>query len=223
MNDPERKQLQRALAGDTSALRALIAELTPIVRTRVVRVLGRRMRAAHRHFASEVADLTQETFMFLFADNAKALRAWDSERGLSFTCFVGLIAQRRVAEIVRSRRWREHSTELTLDDSQLRSLQSDDSDTSEKLGRQETMQRVLRQLERTLSLRALDMFERLYVQEQSVEEICAETGASPENVYQWRSRLTKAARQALQALEPNEPTTGPQVLAAQGGAGGRVR
>jgi RNA polymerase sigma-70 factor (ECF subfamily) len=222
MTELDSKLLQQALSGDQGALRVVIAELTPVVRARVARVIGRQLGFTHARFSHEVADCTQEVFMFLFTDHAKALRAWDAGRGLSFLNFVGLLAQRKVAEIVRTRRWRAHSEELVLDDSQLAPLQRDE-ESGEQLSQRELMQRALTHLERTLSLRAREMFERLYVQEQSVEEVCTETGLSADAVYQWRSRLAKAAREAFRALEQNHTVDAPATLAARGSTGGRWR
>jgi RNA polymerase sigma factor (sigma-70 family) len=221
MTDFDRELLQRALSGDTSALRAVIVSMTPVVRARVTRVLGRSLGFGHAQFTQEVADCTQEVFMALFADDSRALRAWDAERGLSFLNFVGLVAQRKVTEIVRTRRWRAHTQEFALNDSQMTAVMSDTQ--VDETAPRELMQKVLARLESTLSLRAWDLFERLYLREQSVDEVCAETGLRADAVYQWRSRLAKAARAALQAVEQDRHDETPQLRAARGTSSRRAR
>jgi RNA polymerase sigma factor (sigma-70 family) len=199
MTDLDRELLQRALSGDECALRAVIVSMTPVVRARVTRVLGRNMGFGHAQFAQEVADFTQEVFMALFANDANVLHAWDPERGLSFFNFVGLIAQRKATEIVRTRRWRSHTHEFAVGGDRVASLAAEEP--ADELGPRQMMERVLSHLESTLSLRAWDLFERLYVRDQTVEEVCAATGLRVDAVYQWRSRLAKAAREAMQAIE----------------------
>jgi len=51
----------------------------------------RNRSAAGRDVRQEVADLIQEVFMALFADDARVLRSWQPERGLSLDNFVGLV------------------------------------------------------------------------------------------------------------------------------------
>src|SRR5687768_1618744 len=80
----------------------------------VARGLARRMvKARGRDLRQEVEDLTQEVFVALFADDARALRLWDPARGASLANFVGLLAEREVASILRSGRrspWTEDPT-----------------------------------------------------------------------------------------------------------------
>ncbi len=57
-----------------------------------------------RDARQEVKDLTQHVLMILFAEEGRALLRWDPDGGASFANFVGLIAEREIASILRSRR-----------------------------------------------------------------------------------------------------------------------
>jgi hypothetical protein len=105
MSEFDSERLEKALSGDAAALRATVDQMTPVVRARVTRSLGRRLGFRAPGFEDEVNDLTQEVFVTLFTSDARALRAWDPGRGLSFLNFVGLLAQHRAAQILRTNRW----------------------------------------------------------------------------------------------------------------------
>jgi RNA polymerase sigma-70 factor (ECF subfamily) len=212
--DPAR--IRAALSGDAEAVHQLVAAVTPVVQARVARALLRRVDARARDVQQEVADLTQEVFVALFTDDARALRAWDPALGLSLVNFVGLLAQRKVASIFRVRRtmpWSEEASPEAID----AALDEAGSRKPESQARsRELLLRLLEQLEATLSPRGLDLFQRLYVQEQSLDEVCAQTGLSLDAVYQWRSRLGKAARAALEQLEAEHDASSRTRSAASG-------
>src|ERR1700742_4584307 len=103
---------RRALDGDQAALASLVAVLTPVIQARVARTLlaRRSFQSGGRSVRQEVEDLTQEVWVALFAREARVLRSWDAERGLSLPNFVGLVAERQVISFLRSGRrnpWKE--------------------------------------------------------------------------------------------------------------------
>lgn len=208
------RTLCAGLSGDPAAVRALIAVMTPIVHARVARALGRRSEARGRDVSADVADFTQEVFVALFAQDSKALRAWDPQRGLSFQNFVGLLAQRRVASLLRARKripWSEESVR----DSQPGESSDVEPTIESGAASRELLGHVLTHLEATLSTRGLDLFQRLYVNEQTVEEVCQQTGLRVNAVHQWRRRLGLAARAALESLRQqrdSEPGPSARVL-----------
>jgi hypothetical protein len=127
-----------------------------------------------------------------------------------------LVAQHRVAEISRKRGWQRRSDEIELDESQLRARVDDASPDAETVSAsQERLTRVLEYLEANRTARGLEMFERLYVHDQPLERIAAETGLKPDAIYQWRSRLAKLAREADREAAVSEPPS--QLGVAQGG------
>lgn len=210
----EPRIVRSGLAGDPAAVRILIDAMTPIVHARVARALLRRSEARGRDVSPDVADFTQEVFVALFTDDGKALRAWDPGRGLSFYNFVGLLAQRRVASLLRARKRVPWSDE-TVRDSDPGPAGLDVESVEAGAASRELLARLLTHLESTLSTRGLDLFQRLYVDEQTVEEVCVQTGLSANAVHQWRRRLGLAAREALEHLRSkrdSEPDMRAQVF-----------
>jgi RNA polymerase sigma factor (sigma-70 family) len=195
--DPAR--IRDALAGANDALSDLMRETTPVIHARVARALLRRPESRGRDIRQDVADLTQEVFVALFNADGKALRAWDPTRGLSFANFVGLLAQRRVSSLLRTRQgalWNEE-----LDPDAAGEEPATDTAPDADAGSRELLARLLEELESTLSARGMELFHRLYVAQEPVEDVCAQTGLSANAVHQWRRRLGQAARRALENLQ----------------------
>src|SRR5258707_14864714 len=91
--------------------------LTPVIHAGVARTLlaRRSLLAGGRNVREEVKDLSQDVFLALFADDARVLRSWQPERGLSLENFVGLVAERLAVSILRSQRRSPWSSDPTLD------------------------------------------------------------------------------------------------------------
>lgn len=194
-------RLHDALAGDAAAVAQLIDAVTPVVQARVARALLRRVRRDRRDVRQEVADLTQEVFVALFSEDAKALRAWEPARGLSLVNFVGLLAERRVASLLRVKRYafwlQECAASAPEERAEDLAAEPVDSEVISRL----TVEQLVEALRSMLSPRGLELFQRLYVDEQSVEDVCAQTGLNPAAVYQWKHRIAQTARTALAALQ----------------------
>ena len=204
--DPAR--IRDALAGSPDAIDDLMRAATPVIQARVARALLRRPEARGRDIRQEVADFTQDVFVTLFSSDAKALRAWDPQRGLSFANFVGLLAQRRVSSLLRARhgsRWHE---ELHTDSAHEASVAQPGPDAD--AGSRELLRRVLEELEATLSPRGMELFQRLYVAQDAVEDVCRQTGLSANAVHQWRRRLGIAARVVLERLQEEQRASDPR-------------
>lgn len=93
---PEGNLVDRAIARDPEAVRALVKEVGPRVHDRVVKAL---MRPEERHdIAREVDDLSHEVFLALFDDDARELRAWSPEKG-SLDAFVAAITDQVLSKI----------------------------------------------------------------------------------------------------------------------------
>jgi RNA polymerase sigma-70 factor (ECF subfamily) len=191
--DPER--IRAAIAGDSSAITELVGAATPIVQARVARALLRRSDARGRDIQSDVADLTQEVFVALFTADGKALKAWDPARGLSFANFVGLLAQRRVSSLLRTRSAQVWTEELDPDamNEVMGKTPLPDTVASER----QLLSRLLERLQARLSARGMELFERLFVAQEPVEDVCVHMGLTANAVHQWRRRLGQAA-QAVQ-------------------------
>lgn len=195
--DPER--IRSAIAGDAGALTELLGIATPVVQARVARALLRRPDARGRDIQSDVADLTQDVFVALFTADGKALKAWDPARGLSFANFVGLLAQRRVSSVMRARTAHLH-TEPIEQDAMNEVIGSAPLPDTVAISR-EILARLLERLQAQLSARGMELFQRLFVAQESVEEVCAHMDLSANAVHQWRRRLGQAAEAALREIK----------------------
>ena len=196
-----------ALAGDEEAIEHLVDRLTPVVQVRVARILLRRDRYRHgEDIRSVVEDVVQEVFINLFAANARVLRQWQAERGLSLANFVGLVAERRAMAVLRSARrnpWTEEPTELE----QLDSL-APEPGPEEATASKEGLEVLLARLREDLSPLGWKIFQMLFVLERSVPEVVRETRLSADAVYAWRSRLRRRARALASGLTVSSSHTG---------------
>jgi DNA-directed RNA polymerase specialized sigma24 family protein len=184
-----------ALGGDEGARATLVLHLTPVIRARVTRCLMRYGRRNRRPIAQEVADFTQDVFMFLFAAEARALRAWDTRRGCSLKNFVGLVAQRHVVSVLRGPKspWRDAAHDPLVDVRAQCELATPEHVTASR----EELRWLVERLGARLSAQGLEMFYRLCVTQESVEAICGATGLKVASVYQWRRRVTSAVQATL--------------------------
>jgi RNA polymerase sigma-70 factor (ECF subfamily) len=198
--DPIPALLRSALDGDAGAVRALVDHLTPVVQARVARALLRRERgAAGRDVRQEVEDIAQEVFVSLFEDGGRVLRTWRADGGLSLRNFVGLVAERQAASILRSGRRSPWTEDPTLQEDLDRDAGESAAPEAGVVSR-DLMRAVLEHLREQLSPQGLHIFQRLLVEERSVEEVCAELSMTPDAVYAWKSRLGKLVRKLAQKL-----------------------
>lgn len=198
------KELERALEGQGPSLSRLIESLTPVIQTRVARVLLRRSSGARsRDVRQEVEDFCQEVFVSLFADSARVLRAWNPERGMSLLNFVGFVAERQAASILRTGK-RSPWTEDPTEDEKLD--QKDPlADPETSLASRDLLRQVLRRMEEQLSPLGRNLFRLLYLNEESVADVQRQTGLGSDAVYAWRSRLRSLARRVFREVMSESP------------------
>lgn len=209
-SDDDAKRVALALGGNALAARELVDALVVVVQARVARALMRsRGRSAGRDVHQDVADLTQQIFEVLFADGGRVLRSWDAARGLSLANFVGLVAEREVASILRSGRRSPWTDDPTLDD-ELTAVAGTTPSAEAEVSSQQELAELLDRLRERLSPLGLSLFRRLFVDEASVDEVCAETGMTSDAIYAWRSRLGRLARELLAEIMSN-PASGPRI------------
>jgi len=192
--------IERALSGDAAAVRTLVDRLAPVVQKRVACAFLRGGSGGGRGIRPEVEDATQEVLLSLFSEHGKALRSWSPERGLSLEGFVGLVAQRQVLSVLRSRR-RSPYTALPRAPEDLDEVRPSSRRSLHRVTEaRDALSRLAEGLQRRLSPVGLDVFERMYVEQQGVEEVSRDTGLSADAIYQWRTRIKRAARETRAEL-----------------------
>jgi RNA polymerase sigma-70 factor (ECF subfamily) len=200
--------VEATLAGDRAASRRLAEELLPVVQAVVARCLIRCCIPSRANAHQEVKDLVQQVFVALFENDARALRQWEPARGRSLRSFVGLIAEREVYSVLRSRA-RSPFTEEPTDW---------DADGEPPPGRErpgpeataitrEFIAALLERVRQRLGARGVHLFYLVVVEERPADEIVAITGITEEALYAWRSRFRKLARALAQegVSDPGEP------------------
>jgi RNA polymerase sigma factor (sigma-70 family) len=194
--------LRRTLDGDRGAVPRLVAALTPIVQARVARTLlaRRALWSGGRSVRQEVEDLSQEVFLALFVRDARVLRSWQPERGLSLPGFVGMIAERQALSFLRNGRRNPRQEIPYLDEEQESEQAADESGPEQVTASRECLGLLLDRLREELSPLGWRLFELLFVHEQSLAEVRVATGLSDDAVYAWRSRLRRQARKLLGEL-----------------------
>ncbi len=194
-----RGSLAAALAGDGKALGELIGYITPVIQVRAARVLLRNPASHERNVRQEVEDLVQEILLALFRDGGKALRGWDPNKGLSFKNFVGLVAERQVASILRSGKrspWKEDPRpQEDLD------RPSTEAGGESRAASREALSMLLERIRQEASPLGWKLFHLLFVDELSVAEIQRQMDMSADAVYAWRSRLRRLAVKLRQEIE----------------------
>lgn len=192
---PTADAVRQALAGDRAQVRALVSALTPTIQARVARVLLRTGCQGRRgSVRQEVEDLTQQVFERLFSHEGRALLAWDEQRGLGLAQYVGLVAEREVVSILRSKR-KSPYTERPTEEAQLEDSTRDHDATEANLLTRQMATTLCKRLEGSLSPLGFRVFELLFCDESSPEAVCRELGMSTDALYAWRSRIRKTARE----------------------------
>lgn len=188
-----RQVLQRALDGDEDALESLLGIITPVVQLRVARALRRRgEESKSRRLRADLEDLSQDVFVALFAHGAKALRAWQPERGLGLLSFVGFIAEREVMMRMRTAKrnpWTEDPT-AHEDLEELRSVPG----TTRVLEARELLTTILDDLLAWFTPEGRHYFELIYVEQRPVSEAAEIAQTTADAIYAWKGRMLKRAR-----------------------------
>jgi RNA polymerase sigma factor (sigma-70 family) len=178
-----------ALARRPQAAHQLVELLHPVVEARVARVLWRTRQSSSRNVRQEVEDMTQDVFAFLFEEGGKALRAWAPDRGLSLQNFVGLLAERHAVSALRSGR-RTPFRDLTALDNR-DDIQAEMNDPEPATLSRDLLAVLLDRLRLALTPLGMHLFQLLYVEERTPEEVAEAAKMSLDAVYAWRSRLRK--------------------------------
>lgn len=186
------EDVQVALAGDVKAMARLVATLTPVIQARAARVLCRSGATSRDAVRQEVEDLVQSIFVSLFADDGKALRRWDPEKGSNLRSFVALVAEREAVSILRTRK-RNPFTEAPTEAEALERAQPA-SDAHRAWLNRNLMDEVVRRMRGALSEQGYEIFELLFCRERNADSIAELLGLTMDAIYAWRSRIRKTAQ-----------------------------
>jgi RNA polymerase sigma-70 factor (ECF subfamily) len=197
------------VAGDPVAVRDLIHGLGPVIRARVRRGLCRNPDAT-TGLSQDVDEVVQQTLLELFARDARLLRNYDAERGMSLTNYVGQIATREAGRFVRSRTAQKRRGEELAgeDDRTFEHAAAPGQDAEDTLLQQERHRRILATLREALSDESYVVFELLYVQLLSAPEVAELLGCEVGAVYTRRSRIRTTLKNVLADLEGPLPADG---------------
>lgn len=202
--DPLAEQLDRALAGDPGGLRAIVSAFTPVIHARAVRALVRRGGARGRDPRQELEDLGQDILSLLFKDGGRVLRTWRADGGLSLVNYVGLIAEREAAHILKSGRRSPWALDPTAEADIERAAGATESPESAAASRQ-IFDQVVARLAEELHPKAMELFRLLIVEEVAAEEAARLSGLTVQAIYTWRSRLLKRTRALLEEISRATP------------------
>jgi RNA polymerase sigma factor (sigma-70 family) len=203
--EPEdfRGLIRKALARDPASVRELVTLLSPVIERRVASTLWQ--RTSRRDVRQEVKDMTQAVFLSLFEEDGKALRAWDPERGSPLESFVALLAHRQVISLLRRGRTSPWADE-PMEAARLEASAADALVPEAVVASREHLRTLLDKIQDDLSPLGLELFQRLIVDEEPIEEVSRKVGKSQPTLYQWKSRLLKRLR-AISAEIVAAPTS----------------
>ncbi|MEO1172520.1 MAG: sigma-70 family RNA polymerase sigma factor [Myxococcota bacterium] len=202
-----KEQLEMLLSAGAASRAELVRHLVPTIQVRVGRALLRCSRSARgRVVQQEVADLTQDVFVVLLENDARKLRMWDPERGMSLKSFVGFLAEREVySRLRRSKRspWTEDPTPDELMAEELAPATSPELVVSTR----EQLAQLNDAIREHLSPLARQMFQLLFVEDLEVREVSERTAMTENTVHAWRSRLRRVLREISEECVSDSPTS----------------
>lgn len=192
-----------ALAGDSAAKRVLAGRLLAVIAREVGYLLVRRAAPGRRDPRQELRDLSQDVLVLLFERDGQELARWDPARGRSLDSFVQLVARRRVARILSGGRGNPWGSDPTAPED-MEALYETDLRELEELEARHELSAVLQSLQAQMTTRDAEIFQLMFVEDRSHEEVCQAMDMTRAALNTWRYRLRKLARAVV-----DEPTSAP--------------
>jgi hypothetical protein len=185
--------------GDEPPASGLIRALDPVIRLRALKVLLRFGREAEgRNVRREVDGLAQDVWARLRQQGWRILRKWTQGCGLGLLAWVGLVTERHVLELLRTRQ-PPVAGPLNRDEEEA-ACSPGSTGCDLELAPRELLLRVVHALRAELSPRGAAIFELLILQENPVEHVCTVMEMTQEAVFRWRSRIARRARDIAKLL-----------------------
>jgi RNA polymerase sigma-70 factor, ECF subfamily len=196
--------IKEAAAGNRTAQRTICERLVHPVQCGVARALRRWPLPRDCDLREVRKDFMQEAFVALFANGWSDLRRWDPERG-SFDSYFILVTECTVFAALRTRKQNPGTYKPTEDDDLARFIEEREpvvANPEEVLMNAARLPAVLDAAREQMAGKGrwLEMFELIIVENRPVAEICANTGLTPDAVYQWRVRLAALLRRIAAKL-----------------------
>lgn len=202
---PSPAQLERACAGDPTALEALVQALLPAVRLEVTHALHHRARRRQRDARQDIDDFVQDVMVHLLSNGGRRLQAWDPGRGRSLPSFVRLLTRHRIGRILEGFRGNPWEGGANDEPDLVEQQPAASSGAFERVLRRQQLERLLAHLHARLSERGAMIFSLLYVEQRSVREVCEAMDMSRAAVDQWNVRLRQLARRLADELDRDCP------------------
>ena len=183
--------IRRGQRGSRSAWREIVDALMPVVRARVSRELARAGGGGRlRSLMDTREDVEQQVFLVLFRDDAKTLRDYDPERGLSVENYVGMIARREAGNATRYWRAQSRKAEVCVeDDREVEGVTDGSPDAEIRAAGRQQLDQLWKRLEEHLTPKGLLMFRLLFIEGLSADEVSATVGCTKRSVYNWKNKL----------------------------------
>ncbi len=191
---PDLALVTRALGRDRASVRVLVRRLLPVIRA----VVGHGLRRRGGRVQSDLEDYTQDIWLALLADDGRRLRAYDPARGASFEGYVGVVAERELADRLRRETAKRRGGDHTAVDSEaLGRVPGDVADPEAATSARRQAEALRAHIDRALPERGRLVFRYLYVDGRGVAEVAAALGVKTQVVYNWQHRIRNEARTVL--------------------------
>ena len=212
---PDAALVESCASGDEAARRRLVERILPVAHAEIARVLRRTPSGTGRDRRQELQDLLQEILVEMLAHDARDLRRWSPDRGLSFDGFVRIIARRSVVRrLQRSDRQEAHLAGATV-----AWLQPSPPEVGDLVEARDQLDTLLDALGSEMTARDQELFERLFVEEQPSAEAADALDMSRDALKKWRSRMYAKVRKASERLKAREKLSPFAVSATKKGRG----
>jgi len=194
-----RSIIERALAGDGKATDALLEAFDRAARPAIGAVIRRAW--VHRRVRDANADmkeLLQDVFVKLWKNNGEHLLEWDPNLG-SFNTYIGRIAERHAID-----KYRGPGKKFAENDDDVPDAPDEKETPEQQTEMMDFRRKILDGMRGHLKgTKQQQMFSLLVEQGLTVEEICRQSGASADSVYQWREFFKKLAGEVRNEIASN--------------------
>lgn len=166
----------------------------PVLEAQVGFVARRAAAGGHPAGRQDAQDLIQDVLVELLRNEARELRRWSPERGLSLEGFARLVARRyAMRRLFRGRRELTEATEPER-------IEAHRASADDRVEHRDELGAVLDVLEEHMGPRDRELFTRLFLEEERSADVAEDLGMTMAALKKWRSRLYQRARSAADRI-----------------------